>query len=115
MIKKMIPIFTIILLLAGCASQQPGNRQPDKKDGDGFSSSKYLTAKGIGQSEPEARKQALAELSNIFESKVYNDTYTHAKLVVDSSKGEHVNRRIESNIRVVSSVQLYSRAYALNS
>lgn len=105
MMQKIILIVSMLLLMTGCAGKQVMSTS-DKTESSNFPSSKYLTATGIGQSDSEARRQAVAELSNIFESKVFNDTYTHAKLVMDSAKGESVNRRIESNIRVVSSVRL---------
>lgn len=71
-----------------------------------FSSSRYLTAKGYGQSKPESVRQAKAELSNIFEARISSDVTSKVKQVTDSVKGSSFNKSIQSQIRVVSDIQL---------
>lgn len=71
-----------------------------------FSSSRYLTAKGYGQSKPEAIRQAKAELSNIFEAKISSDVTSKVKQVTDSVRGSSFNKSIQSKIRVQSDIQL---------
>ncbi len=71
-----------------------------------YSSSRYLKATGIGQSDAEARRVAKSELSNIFESKISSEVMTSAKAITDSSGGESFKKSIEQNIRVMSAVAL---------
>ncbi|UCD32427.1 MAG: LPP20 family lipoprotein [Desulfobacterales bacterium] len=106
MADKTFLIFIVSLFLfsfTGCSDSSINVRKEDGKD---FSSSRYLTAIGIGKSEAEARRQAVAEMSNIFESKVYNETYSNTKAIIGSSEEEVFEKRVESNIRIVSSVKL---------
>jgi hypothetical protein len=65
-----------------------------------------LTATGIGQTENEARNQAVAEMSRIFESKVYSETNDRVRAVIHSSGEESSQQHIESNIRVMSEIKL---------
>lgn len=106
MADKTFLIFIISLCLfsfTGCSDSSVNVRKEDGKD---FSSSRYLTATGIGKSEAEARRQAVAEMSNIFEAKVYNETYSNAKSIIGSSEEEVFEKSVESNIQIVSSVKL---------
>lgn len=106
MADRTFLIFIISLCLfsfTGCSDSSVNIRKEDGKD---FSSSRYLTATGIGKSETEARRQAVAEMSNIFESKVYNETYSNAKSIIGSSEEEVFEKSVESNIQIVSSVKL---------
>ena len=106
MADKTFLIFIVSLCLfsiTGCSDSLVNVRKEDNKD---FSSSRYLTATGIGKSEAEARRQAKAEMSNIFESQVYNETYSNARSIIGSSEEEIFEKRVESNIQIVSSVKL---------
>jgi len=94
-------IILVIFAVAGC---QTASVRHDP--GDAYPASRYLTARGTGQSEQEARNQAVAELSRIFESRVYSDTMDRIKSVVDSSGSEISEQSIESTIRVVSAMEL---------
>jgi len=100
--RRVLVIFLVCAFLAGgCLGAQK-----KKEAGEAFPESKYLTATGLGQSEMEARNQAVAELSRIFESKVYSDTLDRIKTVISTSKGEETEQKVESNIRVMSAVEL---------
>lgn len=71
-----------------------------------YSDSVYFKAEGIGQSETEARNQALAEMSRIFEAEVSSDTFDRASEIIDTAGNEVFRGNIESNIRVISAVKL---------
>ncbi|GAB6094436.1 hypothetical protein JCM14469_06880 [Desulfatiferula olefinivorans] len=71
-----------------------------------FSSSRYLTAQGYGQSKPESIRHAKAELSNIFEARISSDVSSRVQQVTDSVRGSSFNKSIQSHIRVVSDIQL---------
>lgn len=71
-----------------------------------FSSSRYLTAKGYGQSKPESIRNAKAELSNIFEARISSDVTSRVQQVTDSVRGSSFNKSIQSKIRVQSDIQL---------
>lgn len=106
--KALVLLITLFFfLMAGCAgitSRTQSNTLDDNAVL--YPPSRYLTATGTGRTESEAGRQARAELSNIFESKVSNDTYSTAKSVIDSSEGETFTKRVESTIRIKSDVQL---------
>ena len=108
-------LIAAILIVSGCSGllwtkEKAGNniegKSPHMLEASEFPSSKYLTATGIGQSEKEARNQAKAELSNIFESKVFSDTINKVKSVIDARGEEKVSRDAEQNVRVLSAVDL---------
>lgn len=71
-----------------------------------FSSSRYLTAKGYGSSKPESIIHAKAELSNIFQAKISSDVTSKVKQVTDSIKGSSYTKSLESQIQVVSDIEL---------
>lgn len=101
MARKCCYLFIIIVFLFGCAAS------PEKKRSEAeYPSSTFLTAKGTGQSESEARNQAVAEMSRIFRSRVQSDTMDRVKAVVDKTGSEISEQSIESNIRVVSDMEL---------
>ncbi|MGM0452281.1 MAG: LPP20 family lipoprotein [Thermodesulfobacteriota bacterium] len=66
----------------------------------------YLTAKGTGQSEPEARRRAMAALSNIFESEIASELQTRTQSVIDSQKGDRYEKRVAETVQVKSAVRL---------
>lgn len=65
----------------------------------------YLSTTGIGRSEKLARENAIAEMSNYFESKVTSDISNKVKSIVTSG-GERVTRKSEQQLRIISSVEL---------
>lgn len=71
-----------------------------------FSSSRYLTAKGYGSSKPESIIHAKAELSNIFQAKISSDVTSKVKQVTDSIKGDSYTKSLQSQIQVVSDIEL---------
>jgi hypothetical protein len=101
--KKAYYLFLITLItISGCTAGANLKPETDSE----YPPARYLTAKGIGQSEGEARNQAVAEISRIFESRVFSDTYDRVKSVIDTSGDETYSQNIESNIRVISMVNL---------
>ncbi|GBD99350.1 hypothetical protein BMS3Abin07_01385 [bacterium BMS3Abin07] len=101
MLRKIIYVSIISFLISGCAHDAR-----KEYSGADYPSSQYLTATGIGRSESEARNQAVAGISRIFESRVYSDTMDRVKSVVKGSGNEVSEQSIESNIRVVSDMEL---------
>jgi hypothetical protein len=89
------------VLFLGCAAKKAGQVVEPSALG-----SQYLTAVGIGQSEGEARNQARAEISKIFESRVFSNTYDRVSAVIENSRAETSKQQIESSVRVVSDVEL---------
>lgn len=105
----MIPKTTVAVLVlaffffAGCASSSPDEPAGSRKK---FPSSRYLTATGVGKTEGEARRQAMSEIANIFESKVMSETNSSALSVVSDIEGESFQKTVGTKIRILSSVQL---------
>jgi len=71
-----------------------------------FNSSRFLTAKGYGSSKPESIIHAKAELSNIFQAKISSDVTSKVKQVTDSIKGDSYTKSLQSQIQVVSDIEL---------
>lgn len=71
-----------------------------------FNSSRYLTAKGYGSSKPESIIHAKAELSNIFQAKISSDVTSKVKQVTDSIKGDSYTKSLQSQIQVISDIEL---------
>jgi len=71
-----------------------------------YSSSRYLTATGIGQTDAEARRNSKAELSGIFESKIQSEVISSTKSVTGTKAGENFQKKVEANIRVITAMGL---------
>lgn len=99
--KRYYLIFAGFIMISGCAA---ANLKPELDSE--YPAARYLKAAGTGQSEGEARSRALAEMSRIFESNIYSDTYDRVKSVIDTSGKDTYTQSIESNIRVISGVKL---------
>ncbi|MBI5664365.1 MAG: LPP20 family lipoprotein [Nitrospirae bacterium] len=101
MAKILFTCLAVLVLITGCIKDRPTTQPvPDYPD------SVYFKAEGTGKSEPEARGQALAEMSRIFESEVFSNTYDRAVEIIDSTGNGASRGNMESYIRVVSSVKL---------
>ena len=90
----------LALLASSCGQKSlvtPGNdKTPD------FPETRFLRAEGIGSTETDARRQALAELSSIFESRVYSQ----ATSSLGADNMEQFEKTIESQIQIISSMRL---------
>lgn len=103
----MRTIFTLLLVLllviGGCAA---GGKKKPAPETVPFPESRFLTAEGTGETELEARREALAALSGIFESKVHAETTSRARSAIGTSGDEVFEKQVESRVAVVSTVQL---------
>lgn len=71
-----------------------------------YPESQYLTATGIGESEREAKRLAIAELSNIFEAQVTSDVSSSVQSIIGSDSEERVTKTARQSVRVVSDLKL---------
>jgi hypothetical protein len=97
----LLCIIISALIVTGCVRHQV-ETGPERQ----YPPSRYLTATGIGQSESEARNQAVSELSRIFESRIFSETFDRVTSRIDESGSEVSKQSIESNIRIVSLMEL---------
>jgi hypothetical protein len=100
-------------LMFGCAgtqveakssSREPVNGDPSRN----YPKSAYVTAKGSGDSEYEAKDRAMSELARIFEAKVKSETMDRVRSVVKTSKGKTSEKTVqdfEDQINVISQVE----------
>jgi len=93
----------LLFVISGCAS---GGKKAAVQATDPFPASRFLTAEGTGATELEARREALAALSGIFESKVHAETTSRARSAIGTGGDEVFEKQVESRVAVVSSVQL---------
>ncbi len=107
--RELLKIVCLLLLsvaiLSGCANRGPG--LSPAKQLTLYPESEYLTAKGIGQSEPEAKDRALSELSRIFEARVLSETSdTMVSFYSDKNgkKSEIFTQQVQAKVQVTSGV-----------
>ncbi len=116
---SLLLLLLILLCLIGCGTTPDrGNsstKSPFASDAASldFPESHYLTAKGIGQSEPEASRQAMAALSAIFEANIESEVSTRAELVVDDA-AEAFTKNVKEALRVKSAVTLQGASIGKN-
>lgn len=98
------------IVLMGCAGAvDAGPSMADGPPGGDYPETLYLRATGLGRSEGEARNQAVAELSRIFESRVRSDALDRVKTVsrVSPDKADETTEQwLDSRVQVVSNVEL---------
>jgi hypothetical protein len=95
----IIPILiTCFLILEQAFAEDNSNRE--------YTSDRFLTATGIGQSDSEARRMAKAEMSTIFEAKIESEIASNIKSVTASESMEEFQKKTESHIKIKSDVQL---------
>ena len=102
---KTFKTFLVVALLFSIGCSQSQKKSTAAKQAS-FPETRYLTAEGSGQTEIEARRQALAELSGIFESKVHAETTSFARTAIGLDNEELFEKNVESKIAIVSSVRL---------
>jgi len=93
----------LLFVISGCAA---GGKKAPAPEMDPFPESRYLTAEGTGATELEARREALAALSGIFESKVHAETTSRASSAIGTGGDEVFEKQVVSSVAVVSTVQL---------
>jgi len=102
--KTLGGIIVLCLLMIGCASAPT----PEKAaaDSEEFPAARYLTATGIGESDAEARREAVGELSRIFESRVSTEVAATTASFMDAETGELFEKSVQSRIRIESTVKI---------
>jgi len=104
MINKCLMFLVFLTFFTGCAASPPQTASQDPSSD--LSSKRYLVATGIGQTDPEARRMAKAEMSAIFESQIESRVGSSVKLTTGSDRSEAINKETEANINIKSNVQL---------
>jgi len=112
--QKNLILITIFVFITGCVTttkvaekRRPASGAVSAPDlSDEYPASLYLTATGIGQTEREARRLAIAELSNIFEARVMSDVSNSVKSVIGQDSEERVTKTAQQSVRVVSDLNL---------
>jgi hypothetical protein len=109
--KAEISLIIVVWLFAGflgCAGAEKAGGKA-LAAGQVYPASGYLSATGLGLSEGEAKNQAVAGLSRIFESTVMSETLDRVRTMARITEGgtdEATEQRLESRVRVVSGVEL---------
>ena len=92
--------FLWLIWLSGCG------KSPEPAAGPEFPDAQYLTARAGGPTETDARRQALAELAGIFESRIISEFKSLSRSSVAGDQAEVFEREAESKVRVGSDVIL---------
>lgn len=111
--KNQLIRIAIVVFMTGCIAATGNNgkktvsRNATTYDAAAeYPSSLYLTATGIGQTEREAKRLAVAELSNIFEARVTSDVSSSVQSVIGSDSEERITKAARQSVRVVSDLKL---------
>ena len=112
-IKELI-CFVMILFMAGCVTidQASSKKSTPSRNSSApdlsldYPESQYLRTTASGQTEMEAKRLAIAELSNIFEARVNSDVSSSVKSVMKSGSEEEVTRTAQQSVRVISDLKL---------
>ncbi|MCG8635583.1 MAG: LPP20 family lipoprotein, partial [Desulfobacterales bacterium] len=101
---QVVFIFMILLMLGGfgCAKTP----SPAEEAGVEFPEERYLTARGTGETGYEAGKQAMAELSGIFESRISSQFTSLATSTMTQDQAEAFEKNMASRIRIDSDMHL---------
>ncbi len=106
-IKLLITVSMLLVFACGGITTPAATTAAEKdKIAKGYPEAEYLSAVGLGQSEPEAKNRAKAELSRIFESRIRSETLDRMLSVLASSGAEQFEQSVESKVRVESDVEL---------
>jgi len=102
-------IVCLFLCLTGCINDNIRHSEKDSVSSERSShypESRYLTAKGYGESKSSARFRAKAEISNIFESTITSQLTLETRAFKNSLKGSYYSEKIDAKIRVCSQITL---------
>ena len=84
--KYITHILIAMFFLSACTKQLVSSKPvslPSKQHSSAeYPQSKYMTTTGIGKTEIEAQKNAKAEMSNIFESRVSSSTMSRITAII---------------------------------
>jgi hypothetical protein len=105
-IRLLLIAALLTLIACGGLGTPPVTTAGEKDFSKDYPKDKYMSEVGMGQSEPEAKNRAKAELSLIFESRIRTDTLDQMRSVLASSGAEQFEQSIESKIKVESNVEL---------
>lgn len=99
---SLIPICLAFFLAAGCG--RPSPQVPEKTRG--LDQSRFLTAEGSGRSDMDARQQALAQLSSIFEARVSSEFSSRTLSRLSQDQAEEFESEMAAKVHVASGVNL---------
>ncbi|MCK4739229.1 MAG: hypothetical protein KAT46_04705 [Deltaproteobacteria bacterium] len=103
---SFVVVSFLTVILTSCGGASSGASSLTKKDYlVKYPKSSYLVGEGIGQSESEARSNAKAELTRIFESRIMSDTLDSIKASIGPGF-ESVEQSITSDVRVSADMEV---------
>jgi len=97
-------IIVLCMWIMGCAAAPTAEKAA--ADSEDYPAARYLTATGIGESDAEARREAVGELSRIFESRVNTEVAAVTASIMDAESDELFEKSVESRIRIESTVRI---------
>jgi len=108
---KFLSIFgMIIICLTGCMNDNIRHNKSNtfslSESAAQYPESRYLIAKGFGDSKTSAQFRAKAELANIFESKINTYLKLESRAIKDSIKGASTSEKIDAIINIYSHISL---------
>ncbi|MBU0970222.1 MAG: LPP20 family lipoprotein [Proteobacteria bacterium] len=103
---RIRPLVLLVLLGLVFACGKGSSFLPETGTTLDFPETRFLLAQGTGATEIDARRQALAELSAIFDSRVSSRTESLARSSLGPDNTELFEKTLESRIQILSSVRL---------
>ena len=100
---RVICVF-VLALLVGCAGGKP--RPQEASQDQVFDAAKYLTAEATGQTELEARREAMAALAAVFQARVRAETQSRANSYLTTGESEQFEKQVDQMVQIETDVQL---------
>ncbi len=94
----------VLALAAGCAGGKP--RPQEVSQAQAFDAAKYLTAEATGQTEIEARREAMAALAAVFQARVQAETQSRANSYLTTGESEQFEKQVDQMVQIETDVQL---------
>jgi|GEM_PF-2780401 len=102
--KSYLPAALILaLLVSGCAGTQMQKKQTQ---GVNFDPQRFLTAEAVGATEGEAKRDAMASLASVFQSRVRAETRSRANSYLTAEQGEEFEKQVQQMVLIDTDVQL---------
>lgn len=102
-LKRFVVFFAALLLMMACAGDKARQEAQQKPE---FDPDLYLTAQGEGQTEGGAKRDAMASLAAVFQSRVQAESEARAQSIVLDQDDEQFEKQVSQMVRVETDVRL---------
>ncbi len=99
-------VLLLSLFLFACAGTPPAEQTVEPPEAPRFGPQTHLTAEGLGQTEGEAKRAAMAALGAIFQTRVRSEIESRAETYATALDSEQFEKEVKQFIQIESDVHL---------